>query len=123
MNIGYARVSKSGDAQNLDLQYDALTEAGVDKAVIYEDRVSGKKDSRPGLEACLKALRQGDTLVVWKLDRLGRDLCHLVSAVEELTDRGIGSAYPDGTGRSDRHDNPGRATRVRHLRGPVGVRA
>ena len=64
MNIGYARVSKAGDAQNLDLQYDALTKAGVDKEFIYEDRASGKKDSRPGLDACLKALRQGDTLVV-----------------------------------------------------------
>ena len=57
---------------------------------IYEDRASGKKDSRPGLDACLKALREGDTLVVWKLDRLGRDLHHLVSVVQELTERGIG---------------------------------
>ena len=89
MNIGYARVSKAGDAQNIDLQYDALTEAGVTKEAIYEDRASGKKDDRPGLAACLEALRWGDTLVVWKLDRLGRDLRHLVSVVEELTERGI----------------------------------
>ena len=67
MNIGYARVSKAGDAQNLDLQYDALTADGVAREFIYEDRASGKKDSRPGLAACLKALREGDTLVVWKL--------------------------------------------------------
>ena len=98
MNIGYARVSKTGGAQNLDLQYDALTAAGVDKEVIYEDRASGKKDSRPGLEACLKALREGDTLVVWKLDRLGRDLHHLVSVVQELTNRGIGLRVLAGQG-------------------------
>ena len=98
MNIGYARVSKTGGAQNLDLQYDALTAAGVDKEVIYEDRASGKKDSRPGLDACLKALRDGDTLVVWKLDRLGRDLHHLVSVVQELTNRGIGLRVLAGQG-------------------------
>ena len=98
MNIGYARVSKSGDAQNIDLQYDALTEAGVAKESIYEDRASGKKDDRPGLAACLKALREGDTLVVWKLDRLGRDLHHLVSVVQELTERGIGLRVLAGQG-------------------------
>ena len=98
MNIGYARVSKSGDAQNLDLQYDALTKAGVDKQFIYEDRASGKKDSRPGLAACLKALREGDTLVVWKLDRLGRDLHHLVSVVQDLTERGVGLRVLAGQG-------------------------
>ena len=98
MNIGYARVSKAGDAQNLDLQHDALTAAGVAKEFIYEDRASGKKDSRPGLDACLKALRQGDTLIVWKLDRLGRDLHHLVSVMQELTDRGIGLRVLAGQG-------------------------
>ena len=98
MNIGYARVSKSGDAQNLGLQYDALTEAGVPRESIYEDRASGKKDDRPGLAACLKALRLGDTLVVWKLDRLGRDLHHLVSVVQELTERGIGLRVLTGQG-------------------------
>lgn len=98
MNIGYARVSKSGDAQNLDLQYDALTKAGVAREAIYEDRASGKRERRPGLDACLKALRQGDTLVVWKLDRLGRDLRHLVSVVEELTERGIGLRVLTGQG-------------------------
>ena len=98
MNIGYARVSKSGDAQNLDLQYDALTKAGVAKEAIYEDRASGKKDGRPGLDACLKALRQDDTLVAWKLDRLGRDLHHLVSVVQELTERGVGLRVLAGQG-------------------------
>ena len=68
------------------------------KEVIYEDRASGKKDSRPGLAACLKALRQGDTLVVWKLDRLGRDLHHLVSVMQELTERGIGLRVLAGQG-------------------------
>ena len=98
MNIGYARVSKAGDAQNLDLQHDALTADGVAKEFIYEDRASGKKDSRPGLDACLKALREGDTLVVWKLDRLGRDLHHLVSVVQELTEHGIGLRVLAGQG-------------------------
>ena len=98
MNIGYARVSKAGEAQNLDLQYDALTKAGVGREAIYEDRASGKRERRPGLDACLKALRQGDTLVVWKLDRLGRDLRHLVSVVEELTERGIGLRVLTGQG-------------------------
>ena len=98
MNIGYARVSKAGDAQSLDLQLDALAAAGVAAAAVYEDRASGKKESRPGLAACLKALRPGDTLVVWKLDRLGRDLRHLVSIVQELTERGVGLRVLTGQG-------------------------
>ena len=98
MNIGYARVSKAGDAQNLDRQHDALTAAGVAREAIYEDHASSKKDDRPGLAACLKALCEGDTLVVWKLDRLGRDLPHLVSVVEELTERGIGLRVLTGQG-------------------------
>ena len=98
MNIGYARVSKAGDAQSLDLQVDALTGAGVAARAIYEDRASGKKDSRPGLDACLKALRRGDTLVVWKLDRLGRDLRHLVHIVQELTEREVGLRVLTGQG-------------------------
>ena len=67
-------MSKADGSQRLDLQRDALTAAGVETEAIYEDCASGKRDDRPGLEACLKALRAGDTLVVWKLDRLGRDL-------------------------------------------------
>ena len=73
-------------------------EALTVREFIYEDRASGKKDSRPGLAACLKALREGDTLVVWKLDRLGRDLHHLVSVVQELTERGIGLRVLAGQG-------------------------
>ena len=74
MLIGYMRVSKADGSQALDLQRDALLAVGVDPARLYEDHASGKRDDRPGLEACLKSLRSGDTLVAWKLDRLGRDL-------------------------------------------------
>ena len=65
MLIGYVRVSKSDGSQGIDLQRDALIAAGVDPAQIYEDRASGRLDARPGLDATLKALRPGDTLVVW----------------------------------------------------------
>lgn len=98
MLIGYARVSKADGSQSLDLQRDALTEAGVETASTYEDEVSGKKDNRPGLDACLKALRKDDILVVWKLDRLGRDLKHLVNTVQDLSDRGIGLRVLAGQG-------------------------
>ena len=79
MLVGYMRVSKTDGSQVNDLQRDALTAAGVDARHLYEDSASGKRDDRPGLVACLKALREGDTLIVWKLDRLGRDLRHLPS--------------------------------------------
>lgn len=98
--IGYARVSKADGSQVHDLQHDALTKAGVESDNIYEDTASGKKDDRPGLAACLKALRGGDTLVVWKLDRLGRDLRHLVNLVDELTRRNIGLKVLAGEGAS-----------------------
>ena len=78
------RVSKADGSQVLDLQKDALTAAGVPERNTYSDTASGKKDSRPGLDACLKALRTGDTLVIWKLDRLGRNLRHLVNVVHDL---------------------------------------
>ncbi|MDR7260380.1 DNA invertase Pin-like site-specific DNA recombinase [Sphingomonas sp. BE270] len=90
MLIGYARVSKSDGSQSLDLQHDALHAAGVVTDNVYDDRASGSRDDRPGLAACLKSLRDGDILVVWKLDRLGRTLTHLVSTVQSLSDRGIG---------------------------------
>lgn len=83
------RVSKSDGSQTLDLQRDALIAAGVKAEHLYEDMVSGKKEDRPGLSSCLKALRQGDTLVVWKLDRLGRNLRHLINTVHDLMARGI----------------------------------
>ncbi|MCT1368383.1 recombinase family protein [Rothia sp. p3-SID1597] len=98
MLVGYVRVSKADGSQTTDLQRDALSVAGVDDAQLYEDRASGKKDDRPQLIACLKALRSGDTLVVWKLDRLGRDLRHLVNIVHDLTDRGIGLKVLTGQG-------------------------
>jgi DNA invertase Pin-like site-specific DNA recombinase len=86
--IGYARVST--DDQNLDLQRDALTKAGCNS--IYEEKVSGKTASgeRPEWAQCIKALRSGDTLVVWRLDRLGRSLSDLVRIVAELEQRGVG---------------------------------
>ena len=74
MLVGYMRVSKSDGSQNTDLQRDALLKAGVTENQLYEDITSGKREDRPGLMNCLKALRKGDTLIVWKLDRLGRDL-------------------------------------------------
>ncbi|MBP7664636.1 MAG: recombinase family protein, partial [Shewanella sp.] len=85
MLIGYARVSKADGSQTTDLQRDALLAEGVQEEHIYEDHASGKKDDRPGLSNCLKALLEGDTLIVWKLDRLGRDLHHLVNTVHNLT--------------------------------------
>jgi DNA invertase Pin-like site-specific DNA recombinase len=98
MLVGYVRVSKADGSQVTDLQRDALLAAGVDRTHIYEDTTSGRRDDRPGLAACLKALRERDTLIVWKLDRLGRDLRHLVNTVHELTTRGIGLKVLTGQG-------------------------
>ena len=98
MLVGYMRVSKADGSQSTDLQRDALLVAGVDPDNFYEDQASGKKDDRPHLAACLKTLRHGDTLLVWKLDRLGRDLRHLVNTVHDLTDRGIGLKVLTGEG-------------------------
>lgn len=84
--IGYARVSTT--EQDLRLQLDALNKAGCVK--VFEDKASGARSKRPGLEACVAALEPGDTLVVWRLDRLGRSMPHLVSLVEELLGNGIG---------------------------------
>ena len=77
---------------------DALIAAKVDPAHLYEDQASGKREDRPGLVSCLKALREGDTLVVWKLDRLGRDLRHLINTVHDLTGRGVGLKVLTGHG-------------------------
>jgi DNA invertase Pin-like site-specific DNA recombinase len=98
MLIGYARVSKADGSQSLDLQRDALAVVGVADEQIYSDKASGKKDSRPGLDACLKALRKDDVLVIWKLDRLGRSLQHLVQVVADLTKRGVGLKVIAGQG-------------------------
>ena len=86
--IGYARVST--DDQNLSLQVDALTRFGVDAKDIYSDKISGAKEDRPGLAKCLDALQPKDTLVVWRLDRLGRSMRHLVTLIEELREQNIG---------------------------------
>ena len=83
--FGYARVST--DDQNLDLQHDALTRAGCDR--IYEEKVSGKSTARPQLDECLRDLREGDTLTVWRLDRLGRSLPDLVRIISDLEKRGV----------------------------------
>ena len=85
MNIGYARVSTQD--QNLDLQKQALKQAGCKK--IFEDQLSGSRSDRPGLAQALENLRAGDTLVVWKLDRLGRSVKHLVDLVAELQEQDI----------------------------------
>lgn len=86
MLVGYARVS-TGE-QNLDLQLDALNKAGCGQ--IYTDELSGAKTQRPGLDLALAFVRSGDTLVVWKLDRLGRSLKDLVLRIEELQSNGVG---------------------------------
>lgn len=98
MLIGYMRVSKADGSQTTDLQRDALELAGVNPNHLYEDRASGKREDRPGLSACLKALREGDILAVWKLDRLGRDLRHLINTVHDLTARGVGLKVLTGHG-------------------------
>jgi DNA invertase Pin-like site-specific DNA recombinase len=86
MLIGYARVSTTD--QTLSLQEDALTKAGCDQ--IFTDTASGASTERPGLNTALSHLRAGDILVVWRLDRLGRSLPHLIETIKGLDDRGIG---------------------------------
>jgi DNA invertase Pin-like site-specific DNA recombinase len=86
MLIGYARVST--DDQNLDLQNDALEAAGCER--IYRDKVSGARVERPGLKRAFEDIRAGDTLVVWRLDRLGRSLKDLIARAEDLEQRGAG---------------------------------
>lgn len=86
MRVGYARVSTH--EQNLDLQLDELKKAGCEE--IYTDKISGSVSERPGLDKVEKYLRKGDVLVVWRLDRLGRSLKHLISYVSGLEEKGIG---------------------------------
>lgn len=85
--VGYARVSTEG--QELNLQRDALAKAGCAKENVYIDKASGMKESRPGWDECMAALKPGDTLVVWRLDRVGRSLPHLVRVVHELLKKQI----------------------------------
>jgi len=84
MKIGYARVST--EEQNLDLQMDALNKIECDK--IFTDKMSGARSDRPGLDEAMKFMRVGDTLIVWKLDRLGRSLQHLIKVVNDLNENG-----------------------------------
>ena len=89
MLVGYMRVSSDSDRQNTDLQRDALLAAGVDARNLYEDRASGAKDDRVGLAEVLAFVRPGDVLVVWKLDRLGRSISHLLEIVNTLKNRQV----------------------------------
>ena len=89
MKIGYMRVSSENERQTTDLQKDALLQEGVDLRHLFEDKTSGAKDKRIGLEKALAFLQPGDCLVVWKLDRLGRSLSHLLSIIKDLRSRGI----------------------------------
>jgi DNA invertase Pin-like site-specific DNA recombinase len=84
MFVGYVRVSSETDRQNFDLQRDALIAVGVDSRHLFEDRASGARTDRPGLTQALAFVRPGDVLVVWKLDRLGRSLTHLIEIVNTL---------------------------------------
>ena len=94
MIVGYARIST--DQQQMGLQLDALRAANCEK--VFSDVMSGGKVDRPELNKCLAFLQKGDTLVCWKLDRLGRDLRHLVNVVHDLTDRGVGFRVLTGQG-------------------------
>jgi DNA invertase Pin-like site-specific DNA recombinase len=89
MLVGYMRVSSDGDRQVLDLQRDALLAVGVDERHLFEDHASGSRGERAGLAKALAFVRPGDCLVVWKLDRLGRSLPHLLATVNDLKTRGI----------------------------------
>ena len=90
MLIGYMRVSTYNDRQSTDLQRDALLAAGVDARHLFEDHASGARDDRPGLAKALEYLQSGDVLVVWKLDRLGRSLPHLLGIVNSLKEKRVG---------------------------------
>ena len=128
MLIGYIRVSKSDGTQTLAPQRDAMLAAGVDPARIYEDLASGRRDDRPGLTASLKAIQPGNAVVLWKLDRLGRDLRHLVNTVEDLRTRGVGlkvlagaAAQIDTTTANGRLGEGSRVMGVANQRTATGV--
>ena len=86
--VGYARVSTGG--QDLDLQLDALQKCGVANELIFTDKASGATQDRAGLDACFQELRHGDVLLVWRLDRLGRSVRHLVTLIDRLQEMGVG---------------------------------
>lgn len=89
MLVGYMRVSSDSDRQTTALQHDALLAVGVDERHLFEDKASGARDDRPGLASALEFVRQDDCLVVWKLDRLGRSLPHLLEIVNGLRERSV----------------------------------
>ena len=89
MLVGYMRVSSDNDRQTTDLQRDALLAAGVDPRHLCEDKASGARDDRPGLQQALASVRPGDRLVIWKLDRLGRSLSHLFHVITTLQAQGV----------------------------------
>lgn len=89
MLVGYMRVSSESERQVTDLQRDALLAAGVDERHLFEDRASGNKDDRQGLANALEFVRSGDILIVWKLDRLGRSLSHLLTIINTLRERQV----------------------------------
>ena len=89
MLVGYMRVSSETDRQTTDLQRDALLAAGVDPRQLFTDQASGARDDRPGLQQALASVHPGDCLVVWKLDRLGRSLPHLLQIVLSLQRQGV----------------------------------
>jgi DNA invertase Pin-like site-specific DNA recombinase len=90
MLIGYMRVSTDADRQSTDLQKDALLRAGIDERHIFNDYASGVRNDRNGLKKAMEYMKNGDCLVVWKLDRLGRSLSHLLEIIDDLKKRGIG---------------------------------
>ena len=96
MLLAYMRISTR--EQKFDLQRDALLAAGVAERSLYQDVASGAKQARPGLAACLKALHPGDTLVVWKLDRVARSLLHLLEILQDLQERQVGLCILEGIG-------------------------
>ena len=106
--IGYARVAKADGLEAAKLQRDALMSAGVKTGRLYEDSISGVKDNRPGLDECLRMLRPGDTLVLWKLDRLGRNLKQLVRTVDRIKRAGVNLRILTGPATGDTSDSRAR---------------
>ena len=117
MLVGYMRVSSEGDRQTTALQQDALLVAGVDERHLFQDKASGARDDRPGLAAALEFARPGDCLVVWKLDRLGRSLQHLLQIVNDLRKRGVGFPTERFRTASSRLPTlqPGKPNKTTHL--------
>ena len=120
MLVGYMRVSSDSDRQTTDLQRDALLSAGVDSRHLFEDHASGAKDDRCGLAKALEFVKSSDVLVVWKLDRLGRSLSHLLSIVNELKDKQGGLPFAH---RRHGYDDRLRGTAVSCFRRARTVRA